>query len=71
MTKQEFINATHKTPEDNAAQALLITQSMTSLKEIKRAFNTINKTLVRNEYKTMTLPALTAAIEKAAFLMTE
>lgn len=71
MTKTEFINAQHKEPVDSAAQAILVSQSMTGLKDIKRALNTLGKVLVRNEHKALNLTQITSAVEKAAFLIVE
>lgn len=69
--KQEFLAAPAKTATDRAAQLLLAQQSMTSMKEIKRAINTLVKTLYGEDVKRLPLEELAKAVEKAAYLMVD
>lgn len=71
MNKQEFLSKPATTPTDEAAQILLRTQSMTSMKEIKRVANTLGKTLYGEKVVRLPLEELVKAIEKAAYLIVD
>lgn len=67
MTKQEFLNTEKKTPVDTIAGHLLVTNSPTSLKEITRALNRIQKVLYTDASKSTPFKDVVAGVEKAVF----
>lgn len=71
MNKQEFLAKPATTPTDEAAQILLRTQSMTSMKEIKRVVGTLQKTLYGEKVVRLPLEELAKAVEKAAYLIVD
>lgn len=71
MTKQEFLSKPATTPTEEAAQILLRTQSMTSMKEIKRVVNNLKKTLYGEKVVRLPLEELTKAVEKADYLIVD
>lgn len=71
MNKQEFLAQPAKTATDAAAQILLRTQSMTSMKEIKRVVGTLSKTLYGEQVVRLPLEELAKAVEKAAYLIVD
>lgn len=71
MNKQEFLAVKDAKGADKAAQILLATQSMTSLKEIKRSVNTLTKALYGEDVKRLPLEELGKAVEKAAYLIVD
>lgn len=71
MNKQEFLNAKAANPTDEAAQILLRTQSMTSMKEIKRVVGTLQKTLYGESVVRLPLAELAKSVEKAAYLIVD
>lgn len=71
MNKQEFLNQPAKNATDTAAQILLRTQSMTSMKEIKRVVGGLQKTLYGVEVVRLPLEELAKAVEKAAYLIVD
>lgn len=56
---------------DKAAQILLGTQSMTSLKEMKRVVNGLTKALYGEEVNRLPLAEVAKAVEKAAYLIVD
>lgn len=71
MNKQEFLNAKDLKGADRAAQILLATQSMTSLKEIKRSVNALSKALYGEDVRRLPLEELVKAVDKAAYLIVD
>lgn len=71
MNKQEFLSKPAANATDTAAQILLRTQSMTSMKEIKRVVGTLSKTLYGQEVERLPLAELAKAVEKAAYLIVD
>lgn len=71
MTKQEFLNAKAANATDEAAQILLRTQSMTSMKDIKRTVNLLSKTLYGESVVRLPLAELAKAVEKAGYLIVD
>lgn len=71
MTKQEFLNTPAKTPIDAAAQQIITSNSMTSLKQLSRETKALFKTLYKDEHKNMAFKDIIAAIEKAMFFIVE
>lgn len=71
MNKQEFLNAPAKTPIDSAAQQLITSNSMTSLKQLSRETKAMYKSLYKDEHKNLPLKDIMAAIEKAMFFIVE
>lgn len=71
MNKQEFLAAKPTNATDEAAQILLRTQSMTSMKEIKRTVALLNKTLYGETVVRLPLTELSKAVEKAAYLIVD
>lgn len=71
MNKQEFLSKPATNGTDTAAQILLRTQSMTSMKEIKRVIGTLQKTLYGETVVRLPLEELAKAVEKAAYLIVD
>lgn len=71
MNKQEFLAIKDAKGETKAAQILLATQSMTSLKEIKRSVNTLTKALYGEDVRRLPLEELGKAVDKAAYLIVD
>lgn len=71
MNKAEFLAKPGATATDKAAQILLRTQSMTSMKEIKRVISNLRKTLYGEEVNRLPLEELTKAVEKADYLLVD
>lgn len=71
MNKQEFLAQKAANPTDAAAQILLRTQSMTSMKEIKRTVGLLQKTLYGEGVDRLPLAELSKAVEKAAYLIVD
>lgn len=71
MNKQEFLSKPAVNGTDAAAQILLRTQSMTSMKEIKRVVGTLQKTLYGEQVVRLPLEELSKAVEKAAYLIVD
>lgn len=71
MNKQEFLNAKATNATDEAAQILLRTQSMTSMKDIKRTVGLLQKTLYGETVTRLPLAELAKAVEKAAYLIVD
>lgn len=71
MNKQEFLAAPAKNATDEAAKILLRTQSMTSMKEIKRVVGGLQKTLYGEQVVRLPLEELAKAVEKAAYLIVD
>lgn len=71
MNKQEFLSKPATSATDEAAQILLRTQSMTSMKEIKRVVNTLQKTLYGEKVARLPLEEVAKAVEKAAYLIVD
>lgn len=71
MNKQEFLNAKPVNATDEAAQILLRTQSMTSMKEMKRVVSNLQKTLYGESVVRLPLTELSKAVEKAAYLIVD
>lgn len=69
MTKQEFLNTPAKTPVDGAAQVIITTNSMTSLKQLSRDTKALYKALYKEEHKNLPFRDIMAAIEKAMFFI--
>lgn len=71
MTKQEFLNTPAKTPTDGAAQQILTTHSMTSLKQLQRDTRALFKALYKDEHKKLPFDEIMKAIEKAMFFIVD
>lgn len=71
MNKTEFLAKKAENATDEAAQILLRTQSMTSMKEIKRVVGGLQKTLYGEKVVRLPLEELAKAVEKAAYLIVE
>lgn len=71
MNKQEFLSKPAANGTDAAAQILLRTQSMTSMKEIKRVVSNLQKTLYGENVVRLPLEELAKAVEKAAYLIVD
>lgn len=71
MTKQEFINTPAKTAVDGAAQQIITTHSMTTLKQLQRSNKALYKALYKDEHKALSFKDIMAAIEKAMFFIVE
>lgn len=71
MNKAEFLSKKADNPTDEAAQILLRTQSMTSMKEIRRVVNTLGKTLYGEKVDRLPLAEIVKAVEKAAYLIVD
>lgn len=71
MNKQEFLSKKAETPTDEAAQILLRTESMTSMKEIKRVVAGLKKKLYGEKVARLPLEELVKAVEKAAYLIVD
>lgn len=71
MNKQEFLSAKPVNATDEAAQILLRTQSMTSMKEIKRTVSLLKRTLYGETVVRLPLAELEKAVEKAAYLIVD
>lgn len=71
MNKQEFLAQKPANATDAAAQILLRTQSMTSMKEIKRVVGSLQKTLYGEQVVRLPLEELAKAVEKAAYLIVD
>lgn len=71
MNKQEFLASKAATATDEAAQILLRTESMTSMKEIKRVVANLKKKLYGEKVSRMPLEELAKAVEKAAYLIVD
>lgn len=71
MNKAEFLAKKSENPTDEAAQILLRTQSMTSMKEIKRVVTTLSKTLYGEKVVRLPLEELAKAVDKAGYLIVD
>lgn len=71
MTKQEFLNTPAKTPTDGAAQQILTTHSMTTLKALQRGNKALYKALYKDEHKNLPFGEIMKAIEKAMFFVVD
>lgn len=71
MNKVEFLAKKAENGTEEAAQILLRTQSMTSMKEIKRVVGGLQKTLYGEKVVRLPLEELAKAVEKAAYLIVD
>lgn len=71
MNKAEFMAKPATTQPDKVAQILLRSESMTSLKEMKRVVGGLKKKLYGEDVARVPLADLIAGVEKAAYLIVD
>lgn len=71
MNKAEFLNKKADNATEEAAQILLRTESLTSMKEMKRVVGALKKKLYGEKVSRLTLDELAKAVEKAAYLIVD